>query len=82
MVQHVPSPASGRDELHAGEMWTSISTIAWLIARTGLDAEAIRPRAGFRAPAWNAGLVVARRQDTRLISHQCSRRSPRSLARV
>jgi hypothetical protein len=35
--------------------------IAWLIARTGLDADGIKPPAGGRAPGWNAGLVVARR---------------------
>jgi len=35
--------------------------IAWLIARTGLDVDGIKPPAGGRAPGWNAGLVVARR---------------------
>jgi hypothetical protein len=46
-------------------MWNSNSVIAWLIARTGLDAEAIQPPTGGRAPGWNAGLVVARRRVTR-----------------
>jgi hypothetical protein len=50
-----------RYELRAGEMWNSNSMIAWLIARTGLDADGIKPPAGGRAPGWNAGLVVARR---------------------
>jgi hypothetical protein len=63
LAPSLPTPVWGRDELHAGEMWNSNSVIAWLIARTGLDAEAIRPPTGGRAPGWNAGLVVARRQQ-------------------
>jgi hypothetical protein len=54
----------GRDESRTGEMWNSNSVIAWLIARAGLDAAAIQPPAGGRAPGWNAGLVAARRGDT------------------
>jgi hypothetical protein len=53
----------GRDELHAGEWWNSNSFIAWLLARTGLDTDAIQPPAGGRAPGWDAGLVLARRQE-------------------
>jgi hypothetical protein len=60
----LPTPVWGRDELHAGEMWNSNSVIAWLITRAGLDADAIQPPTGGRAPGWNAGLVVARRQVT------------------
>jgi hypothetical protein len=63
LVPSVPLPVWGRDELRAREMWNSNSVIAWLIARTGLDAEAIQPPSGGRAPGWNAGLVVARRHD-------------------
>jgi hypothetical protein len=59
----VPTPVWGRDELHAGEMWNSNSFTAWLIARSGLDADAIQPPKCGRAPGWNAGLVVARRQQ-------------------
>ena len=62
LVPDVPTPVWGRDELGAGEMWNSNSFISWLIACSGLDAESIRPPAGGRAPGWNAGLVVARRQ--------------------
>jgi hypothetical protein len=58
----VPALVWGRDQVAAGEMWNSNSIIAWLIARSGLDAEAIRPPVGGRAPGWDAGLVVARRQ--------------------
>ena len=61
LVPQVPTPVWGRDELRAGEMWNSNSVISWLIARSGLDVEAVRPPAGGRAPGWRAGLVVARR---------------------
>jgi hypothetical protein len=62
-VPEVPTPVWGRDELHTGEMWNSNSTISWLIARSGLDAESIAlPRRG-RAPGWDAGIVIARRQQ-------------------
>jgi hypothetical protein len=63
LVPEVPTPVWGRDELDAGEMWNSNSLTSWLIARGGLDAVTIRPPAGGRAPGWNAGLVVARRQE-------------------
>jgi hypothetical protein len=64
LTPHVPTAVWGRDELAAGEMWNSNSIIAWLIARSGLDAESIRTPVGGRAPGWNAGLVMARRQET------------------
>jgi hypothetical protein len=62
LVPHVPTPVWGRDELDAGEMWNSNSLISWLLVRGGFDLETIRPPAGGRAPGWDAGLVVARRQ--------------------
>ncbi|MBA3718336.1 MAG: hypothetical protein H0W87_08935 [Actinobacteria bacterium] len=65
LVPHVPTVVWGRDELDAGEMWNSNSLISWLIARSGLAAESIRAPAGGRAPGWDAGLVVARRQEAR-----------------
>jgi hypothetical protein len=63
LVAELPSPAWGRDELATGEMWNSNSVIAWLLARSGLPTDAIRPPAGGRAPGWAAGLVVANRQQ-------------------
>jgi hypothetical protein len=63
LVAQVPTPVWGRDELGTGEMWNSNSVIAWVIARSGLDATSIRPPPGGRAPGWHAGLVVARRQE-------------------
>jgi hypothetical protein len=62
LVPSLPTPVWGRDELAAGEMWNSNSVTSWLIASTGLDAASIQPPDGGRAPGWNAGLVVARRQ--------------------
>jgi hypothetical protein len=64
LVPEVPVPVWGRDELGAGEMWNSNSLVSWLLARSGLGVEAVRPPAGGRAPGWRAGLVVARRRET------------------
>jgi hypothetical protein len=63
LVGSLPSPVWGRDELRTGEMWNSNSVISWLLARSGLPTNAIRPPAGGRAPGWEAGLVTARRQQ-------------------
>jgi hypothetical protein len=52
----------GRDDLKTGDMWNSNSVTAWLIARSGMNTESIAPPAEGRAPGWQAGLVVARRQ--------------------
>jgi hypothetical protein len=62
LVPRVPTPVSGRDDLKTGDMWNSNSVVAWLIARSGIDTESIGPPAGGRAPGWQAGIVVARRQ--------------------
>jgi hypothetical protein len=61
LVPLVPTPVWGRDELGTGEMWNSNSFVSWLVARSGLDAEAIRLPDGGRAPGWHAGIVAARR---------------------
>jgi hypothetical protein len=78
LVGQVPTPVWGRDELGTGEMWNSNSVIAWLVARSGLDAEAVRPPVGGRAPGWQAGLVVARRQDEEARQPSSPARSPLS----
>jgi hypothetical protein len=62
VLRELPVLTWGRDELRAGEMWNSNSAVAWALARTGHDMEAIRPPAGGRAPGWAAGLVLAGRQ--------------------
>jgi hypothetical protein len=79
LVPQVPTPTWGRDELHAGEMWNSNSTISWLFCRSGLDAASIPPPAGGRAPGWRAGIVVARRQqpcNTVLLARQSGSAPP------
>jgi hypothetical protein len=63
LVPEVPTPVWGRDELATGEMWNSNSVIAWVIARSGIETGPVQPPAGGRAPGWQAGLVVADRQD-------------------
>ena len=62
LAPQVPTPVWGRDELRAGEMWNSNSIISWLLVRSGLDEESVKMPSGRRAPGWDAGLVVARRQ--------------------
>jgi hypothetical protein len=60
-VRKVPTPVWGRDELGTREMWNSNSVIAWVIARSCMDASSIEPPAGGRAPGWRARLLVAAR---------------------
>ena len=62
VLAQVPPLTWGRDELHAGEMWNSNSVVSWALARTGHDTDALRPPPGGRAPGWDAGLHLARRQ--------------------
>jgi hypothetical protein len=62
LVPQVPPLVWGRDEIGAGEMWNSNSLISWLIARSGLDVDAVSLPRGGRAPGWHAGIVLARRQ--------------------
>jgi hypothetical protein len=66
LVPQVPTPVWGRDELETGDMWNSNSVIAWLIARSTMDTESIHPPTSGRAPGWQAGLVVARRQEAEM----------------
>jgi hypothetical protein len=61
LVPSVPTPVWGRDEFGAGEMWNSNSITSWLIASSGMAAEAIPLPTGGRAPGWEAGIAVARR---------------------
>ena len=63
LVPEAPTPVWGRDELGAGEMWNSNSLISWLIARSGLAVQSIHPPRGGRAPGWQAGIVIAYRQQ-------------------
>jgi len=67
VVAQVPTPVWGRDELGAGEMWNSNSTISWVLACSGLDVESIPLPPGGRAPGWRAGIVIAQRQRSELV---------------
>jgi hypothetical protein len=62
LVPSVPIRVWGRDELHTGDMWNSNSLISWLLFRAGVETDTLRPPPGGRAPGWDAGLIVARRQ--------------------
>jgi hypothetical protein len=57
----VPALVWGRDELGAGEMWSSNSVTSWLLGRAGFDPEGLRPPPGGRAPGWSAGVAALRR---------------------
>lgn len=63
LVPAVPTPVWGRDELRGGEMWNSNSLVSWLIVRSGLDVDAVQLPAGGRAPGWNSGVAVAKRES-------------------
>ena len=57
----VPALVWGRDELGIGEMWNSNSIVSWLLARSDIPTDSIRPPVGGRVPGWDAGVVAARR---------------------
>ncbi len=63
----VPPLTWGRDELGLGEMWNSNSAVALLLTAVGLDAGALAPPRGGRAPGWDAGVALgqARRAPDR-----------------
>jgi hypothetical protein len=65
LVDDLPTPVWGRDELGTGEMWNSNSVISWLLARSGLPTDPIHPPPGGRAPGWTAGLTIAHRFPSR-----------------
>lgn len=62
LVGAVPPLVWGRDELEAGEMWNSNSVVSWLLVRSGLETQGIRPPVGGRAPGWGAGVLAAGRR--------------------
>lgn len=73
LVPEVPTLVWGRDELRAGDMWNSNSVVSWLLARSGLNIDALRPPSGGRAPGWKAGLVAAKRPPLKRISREVRR---------
>ena len=65
LLPSIPTPVWGRDEFHTGEMWNSNSVISRVLTRSGIDAAAVQPPRGGRAPGWHAGLVIAARDGSR-----------------
>jgi hypothetical protein len=57
----VPTLVWGRDEMHAGEMWSCNSIISWALTRAGIDSTAIALPPRGRAPGWDAGIAIAQR---------------------
>jgi hypothetical protein len=80
LVGSLPAPVWGRDELGTGEMWNSNSVISWLLARSGLAADAIRPPAGGRVPGWAAGLVTAAREPNPAVMVGAAGKHPGAVA--
>jgi hypothetical protein len=70
LVPTFPTATWGRDEQCAGEMWNSNSLISWLLLSSGHDITGVDFPVRGRAPGWDAGLVVARRQITLPIHDQ------------
>jgi hypothetical protein len=62
LLPSVPTPVWGRDELDADEMWNSNSVVSWTLTHAGFDPDDVPMPAHGRAPGWDSGVVVARRQ--------------------
>jgi hypothetical protein len=62
LLPGVPALTWGRDESKVGEMWTCNSIISWVLTRAGVDTDTISLPTRGRAPGWDAGVAVARRQ--------------------
>lgn len=54
------------DEMDTGDMWNSNSVVSWVLTCAGLLDAAGEPPPGGRAPGWQAGVVVARREPAPL----------------
>jgi hypothetical protein len=50
-------------------MWNSNSVVAWLLERSGHDAD-LRPPGGGRAPGWAAGVALARSEPRLTLSKE------------
>jgi len=60
LTPSVPAFTWGRQIPDARDMWNSNSVISWLLTRSGVDIDRIKPPSGGRAPGWEAGVSVAR----------------------
>ena len=61
LVELVPTPVWGRDELRLGEMWNSNSVVSWVLTNADVVDVAGAPPANGRAPGWQAGVAAAGR---------------------
>lgn len=59
VLPSTPSHVWGRRVPGANDMWNSNSTISWVLTRSGVEAEALSPPPGGRAPGWDAGIHAA-----------------------
>lgn len=59
VLSSMPSRVWGRRVPGADDMWNSNSTISWVLTRSGIEADALSPPSGGRAPGWDAGIYVA-----------------------
>lgn len=59
LVREVPAHTWGRRRPGHSEMWTSDSTVSWLLVRAGVDAGLIAVPPGYRAPGWRSGMEEA-----------------------
>jgi hypothetical protein len=62
LTAKVPAHTWGRRAPGTSQMWTSDSSISWLLEQAGLDVSRLGPPPGSRAPGWFAGIEAARRQ--------------------
>ena len=62
LLPSVPTLTWGRDEARTGDMWSCNSVTSWALTRSGIDTDAIFMPARARAPGWDAGTIVARRE--------------------
>ena len=58
-VPQVPRLVWGA-KMPGGDMWNSNSLVSWLLQASGVDAAALSPPNGGRAPGWLAGIDAAR----------------------
>jgi hypothetical protein len=61
-VRWVPALVWGRRRPGTDEMWNSNSVVSWLLTVSGVPTDLIDPPRGGRAPGWEAGIDVARRE--------------------
>ena len=59
LAPSVPPHVWGRDDVGAGDIWTSNSVGAWLLTTAGASTEPLTPPPGGRAPGWDAGILAS-----------------------